>query len=178
MRGSVRLFKLRNRVRLNNRALSPIFATLILLGIVTTLFVPVFIWVTGMTSNTNSSWQQSGTIASERIVVEEVNLVGASPQYCDIYVRNLGETAISINDVIISSVSGTSKVYQKTDISTVNPANVAQSLSSVSKGNLIEIRISTAKMGFTVVNGTTYTVQVFTGRGVGDSFQVKALWNT
>jgi flagellin-like protein len=171
------LLKLRNKGKLNNRALSPIFATLILLGIVTTLFVPVFIWVTGMTSNTNSSWQQSGTMASERIVIEEVNLIGnASPQKCDIYVRDIGETAITINDVIITSTSGQSKVYQN-GLSTVNPANVLQSLSSVTKGNLIEIRIQDLGSPL-IVNGTTYTVQVFTGRGVGDSFQVKALWNT
>ncbi len=56
----------------NEKALSPIFATLIILAVVTVLFIPVFIWATGMTNANQDSWQQSATAATERIVIEEV----------------------------------------------------------------------------------------------------------
>ncbi len=164
----------------SRRALSPIFATLILLAIVTILFVPVFIWVSGMSGQTENSWQVAGTMASERIVVEEVNLSAqASPQSGTIYVRNIGETVVSINDVLISNSSSQPQVYQKGQISTVKP-NSAISMTSVTKGNLIQINIASiaSANGFKITNGTTYTIQVFTTRGIGDSYQVKALWFT
>ncbi len=157
----------------SKKALSPIFATLIILAIVTVLFIPVFIWATGISSQTQDSWTLSGQIATERIVVEEVNLRGQAPQNCTIYVRNIGETAVTINDVIIEADNSV-HAYQGTAISTYIPGtNTLQN--AIVKGDLIEIRIATLG-SLTVVNGKTYTIKVFTTRGVSDTYQVQALW--
>lgn len=153
----------RNFILKNKRALSPIFATLIVLAVVTVLFIPVFIWATGTTSQTQDSWALSGLIATERIVTEEVSLK-ANNATCTIYVRNIGKTTVSINDVLIqlSDGTGTTHVYSKPDF-TATPTSVVQ-------GNLITLTF--ANLGWTPVSGEVYTVKVFTTRGVGDTYQV------
>jgi len=148
----------------NCRALSPIFATLIILAIVTVLFIPVFIWSTGLTAETKSFWHISGEIATERIVIEEVNLRGGI-QNCTIYVRNIGKTAIMVDDVFISSPSGSLHVYEQADFDT-DPDSVIQ-------GDLLTITISDLS-GLNPVGNMTYTVKVFTSKGVGDTYQVVA----
>jgi FlaG/FlaF family flagellin (archaellin) len=143
------------------KALSPIFATLIILAIVTVLFIPVFIWSTGLTAETKSFWNISGEIATERIVIEEVNLRGGIPK-CTIYVRNIGKTAIIVNDVFISSPDGSLHTYGKADL-TADPDSVVQ-------GDLTTITISDLG-SFVPLGNVTYTVRVFTSRGVGDTYQ-------
>lgn len=164
----------------NKRGLSPIFATLIILAVVTVLFIPVFIWATGITSQTQDSWQLSGVAATERIVIEEVRFVGGqSPQVCTVYVRNIGETAVSIEDVIIMASAGT-QIYQDAQISTLNPLTT-NSLTSIIKGDLMAIQISNLAIvdsSFQITNGEVFTVKVFTTRGVSDTSQVVASWTT
>src|SRR4030065_460162 len=106
----------KKRLTISKRALSPIFATLVILAVVTVLFVPVFIWATGMTSQTQDSWTLSGLIATERIVIEEVNLKDNSDS-CTIYVRNIGKTAASVNGVLIylSDGTGETHTYDRSD---------------------------------------------------------------
>jgi flagellin-like protein len=187
---------LRKKLFYNNKALSPIFATLIILAVVTVLFIPVFIWVSGMSSQTQDSWQASGTAASERIVIEEVSLTSApNPGSCIVYVRNIGETAVTINDVMISLANGTkTHTYQKLpsqyptptptppatpipQLSTVNASNPSTTLVSIVKGDLIQLNIPNVAcmdQTFSITAGAAYNVQVFTTRGVGDSYQVVA----
>ena len=148
----------------DHKALSPIFATLIILAIVTVLFIPVFIWSTGLTAETKSFWHISGEIATERIVIEEVNLRGGI-QNCTIYVRNIGKTAITVDDVFISSPNGSLNIYGKADFIS-DPDSVVQ-------GDLITITISDLG-SFVPLGNVTYTVKVFTSRGVGDTYQVVA----
>jgi len=147
----------------NRRALSPIFASLIILAIVTVLFVPVFIWSTGLVGETRSFWEVSGLIATERIVIEEVSLRGGVLS-CRIYVRNIGKTAIIINNVIISSPDGSPHIYSKPNFST--------DFNSVVQGDLMTITIQ--NLGFSPDLGKTYTVKVFTSRGIGDTYQIVA----
>jgi flagellin-like protein len=151
------------RIR-NKKALSPIFATLIILAVVTVLFIPVFIWATGIASQNQDSWQQSGTTATERIVVEEVNLKSGQTT-CTVYVRNIGKTAVTINNVLISLADGTGTIhiYEGT-----NTAVVSITPSSVVQGDLITISIS--PLGFPIVK-STYDIKVFTTRGVSDEYQ-------
>lgn len=164
----------------NKCGLSPIFATLIILAVVTVLFIPVFIWATGITSQTQDSWQLSGVAATERIVIEEVRFVGGqSPQSCTVYVRNIGETAVSIQDAIISVSSGL-QVYQDAEISTLHPLT-GNSITSIIKGDLMAIQISDLAIvdpSFQITNGEVFTVKVFTTRGVSDTSQVVASWIT
>jgi flagellin-like protein len=149
------------RFILKRRALSPIFATLIILAVITILFIPIFIWATGTTSQTQESWGLSGLTATERIVIEEVSL---KPNDAKIYVRNIGKTTVSINDVLIqlSDGTGTVHVYQKSEL-TIDADSVTQ-------GNLITITIP--NLGWTPINSQAYIVEVFTTRGVGDIYQV------
>jgi len=147
----------------DRRALSPIFASLLILAIVTVLFIPIFIWSTGVTARTQQFWEISGTIATERIVIEEVNLRGGVTS-CTIYVRDIGKTAIIIDNIFISSPEGTLYTYQKPKFTT--------DFNSVVQGDLITITI--IDLGFTPTLKDTYTVKVYTTRGVGDTYQVVA----
>ena len=151
----------------DTKAISPIFATLIILAVVTVLFIPVFIWATGTTSETEDSWQLSGLIATERIVIEEVSLK-AGTQNCTIYVRNIGKTTVSIDNVFISLSDGTSlDAYSKSGSSTP----FTTSPPSVIQGDLITIEFIETLVTPTASN-ETYTINVFTSRGVGDTYQV------
>jgi len=151
----------------NKKAISPLFASLLILGVVTVLFVPVFIWSTGMTAETRSFWEILGLVTTERIVIEEVNLRGGETS-CTIYIRNIGETATIIDNVFISSPDGQLYIYEKGDF-TSNP-------NSVVKGDLLNITIPdlTVRGGFTPTSELTYTIKVFTERGVGDNYQIVA----
>ena len=151
-----------NKRRLNNRALSPIFATLIILAIVTVLFVPVFIWATDLTSQTEDSWKLAGVTATERIVIEEVSLKANQP--CIVYVRSIGKTAVTIDNVFISLADGSGTIHPYDSVS-------ADKVSAV-QGDLITITIS--DLLFTPEEGVVYSVNVFTTRGVSDSYQVVA----
>ena len=147
----------------NSKALSPIFASLIILTIVTVLFIPVFIWAAGMTSQTQIDWGTSGQAASERIVIEEVGLK-AGQKSCTIYVRNIGKTAVEINDIIISKAS-TSNILQ-----TCNKGQFSTIPTYVTQGNLLTLTIP--DLNFNPLQNTAYSIQVFTTRGAGDTFQV------
>ena len=148
----------------NRKALSPIFATLIILAIVTVLFIPVFIWSTNLTGETKSFWEVSGLIATERIVIEEVNLKVGNTS-CTIYVRNIGKTAVTVDNIFISAPEGSLYIYEKHNFST--------DYNSVVQGDLMTITISDLG-AFSPDVGVTYTVKVFTTRGVGDAYQVVA----
>lgn len=156
----------------NRKALSPIFATLIILAVVTILFVPVFIWTAGLISQSRDSTEASGIIASERIVIEEVNLkIGQT--YCTIYVRNIGTTTVTINDVLIQKENGNIVTFEKSksELTTTDPVtNLTKT--SIIQGQLLAINIPALK-SLTLTSGQLYTVQVFTTRGVGDQYQLE-----
>src|SRR4030066_2464481 len=105
----------KKRFALNEKALSPIFATLIILAVVTVLFIPVFIWATRVNSQNQESWGLAGTIATERIVIEEISLK-SNQASCTIYVRNIGKTAVTVDNVFIALANGTgiTHIYQRT----------------------------------------------------------------
>lgn len=162
----------RKRFKTSMKGLSPIFATLIILAVVTVLFIPVFIWAAGTTSQTQESWQTSGVIATERIVVEEVDINSADSD-CTVYVRNIGKTAVTINNVLITDPDGRVFTYErvKGQLSTVDPSS-GNGLDSIVQGELIEIDIP--NLGFVIEESNTYALKVFTTRGVGDSYQAVA----
>jgi len=142
-----------------------------MLGIVTVLFIPIFIWSTGLTEGTRSFWERSGVIATERIVIEEVSLKGGSTD-CTIYVRNIGKTTVMISDVfIIDEYSGTEHKYGTSQFTTRDPVT-NNPISSIVQGDLMKIYVGI--LGFTSQKDRTYSVKAFTTRGVGDNYQVKA----
>lgn len=145
----------------SRKGLSPIFASIIILAIITVLFTPIFIWSTGLTANTRSFWENMGVIATERIVIEEVNL-RAGETSCTIYVRNIGKTAIIVDNIFIDSPGGTLQVYDGASFST--------DFNSVVQGDLMTVTIPA--LSSAPSSGEIYTVKVFTTRGVGDTYQV------
>jgi len=160
------------RIFHNHRGISPIFAALIMLGIVTVLFIPIFIWSTGLTEGVRSFWELSGLVATERIVIEEVNLRGDSSN-CTIYVRNIGKTAVKISDVFISEgESGPTYQYGTSKFMTRDPVT-NNPIDSIMQGDLMKIYIGNLAP-LNLKKETTYLVKVFTTRGVGDVYQVKA----
>lgn len=157
---------MKRRFGLNRKAISSIFATLIILAVVTVLFIPVFIWATGMSSATQESWEESSETATERIVIEEVNLK-AGQTNCTVYVRNIGKTNVEINDILIEKTggSGSGSIYP------YDKPQISCSPSSARQGELITVTISNLGL-FTPESGGVYTVKAFTTRGVGDAYQV------
>jgi flagellin-like protein len=151
------------KINSDRRAISPIFASLIILAVVTVLFIPVFIWSTGLTAETKSFWEIAGLTATERIVIEEANLRG-NVGNCTIYVRNIGKTAIIVDDVFISSSDGSLHIYEEPQFST--------DFDSVVQGDLMTVDIP--NLGFTPTGNETYTLKVYTTKGVGDTYQVVA----
>ena len=160
---------MRNPKKIANKAISPIFATLIILAIVTVLFIPVFIWATGTTSETQDSWTLSGTIATERIVIEVVNLK-AGMTSCTIYVRNIGKTTVSIDNVFISLSNGSGSLHVYSQSGSF--LSFTSSPDTVIQGDLINVTISNLGPAFSPASNETYTVKAFTKRGVGDTYQV------
>jgi flagellin-like protein len=154
------------KIKKDTKAISPIFATLVILAVVTVLFIPVFMWATGTTSETEDSWQLSGLIATERIVVEEVSLKAGDPG-CKIYVRNIGKTTVSIEHVIISLSEGIGPlhVYSKSG----TPITFTPDPESAIQGDLVTIGFNS---GLVPTSNVTYTVKVITSRGISDTYQV------
>lgn len=144
------------KLSIDNKAISPIFATLIILAIVTVLFIPIFIWATGTSSQNEDFWTASGLVVTERVVIEEVNMNSGD---CTIYVRNIGKTSVTINNILITSPDGNVDVFNFGDFSST-PEYVTQ-------GELITIEnISTEYLS------GVYEIKVITPRGVSDTFQV------
>lgn len=120
-----------------------------------------------MSSETENSWQLSGVIATERIVIEAVNLK-ADTTDCTIYVRNIGKTTVEIDNVFISLSDGTGTlhIYSKSG----TPITFVTSPDRVIQGDLITINFTA--LDFTPASNEAYLVKVFTARGVGDTYQV------
>ena len=160
---------MRNPKKIANKAISPIFATLIILAVVTVLFIPVFIWATGTSSQTEDFWESLGLVTTERIVIEEVNLKPEQDD-CLVYVRNIGKTAVTINDIIIVAPNNI-YTYEEPDFVPNDPINGAY-LDSTIQGELVELVIN--NLGFSPSDGYVYTIKVFTSRGVGGEYEIVA----
>ena len=75
------------------------------------LFIPIFAWSTGMTLQVENDLEVDGVVATESIVVEEVCL-NYDQSYCIIYVRNIGSTTVTIDNVLIETDNSIT-TYQK-----------------------------------------------------------------
>ena len=132
------------RFKGSRKGLSPIFATLIILSVVTILFVPVFIWASNMTSQTEDSWSQSAKTSTERIVIEEVSLTDTKIL---VYVRNIGKTAVSINDVLIEDSDNKIITYQESsgELTIVDPKTEVAAENVAIQGSLMALKITNLK---------------------------------
>ena len=164
--------KSKSRMARDKKGLSPIFAALIMLGVVTALFIPIFAWSTGLTAGVQSFWEMSGLAATERIEIEEVNLKGGRTD-STIYVRNIGRTSAIITEVNIEDEeTGLQHLYTSSTFTIIDPV-AGNTLNSMGQGDLASIYIINLAP-ISPQKDKTYTVSVYTSRGVGAIYQVKA----
>lgn len=158
---------MRKNLRLDGKALSPIFATLIILAVVTVLFIPVFIWASGLSAQTTDSWVQTSTAATELIAIEEVSITSNKVL---VYVRNVGVTTVSFNDVLIADENNVITTYQVSlsELATVEPDDEGSKANAIIPGELMALKI-TALKGLDL-SSDVFTVKVFTTKGIGETY--------
>ena len=153
------------------QGLSPILASVIMVVIVLVLFVPILAMSTGLTQDIYSFWTMSGQTLTERITIEEATL-RLNPSSCQVFVRNNGQTAVKITDIIIRGDDGEIRHYDIRTFSTVNPVSGA-SVDFFDQGDLVKASISSL-LSLVPQRGVTYTIIVVTIQGVSDIYQTKA----
>jgi flagellin-like protein len=114
----------------NRRAISPIFATLILIAIAVIAGVVVYMF----TSGTLATMTNGGTAAQEKAAVQGLS-VNANGTAFTVYAQSTGNAVVNIKSEIFKDASGT----------TIGVANVAATLTA--DGSLIKIS-STGTVAF------------------------------
>jgi flagellin-like protein len=138
----------------NIKAISPIFATLILIAIAVIAGVVVYMF----TSGTLATMTGGGTAAQEKVSIQGVQVVSATS--ISAYAQNLGTGTVTINGMILKDSSG--NTLQTSSAITGTPGLVAGELKTVTGA-------------FTTIASGTYTVTLTTAKGgsfVSSSFVV------
>ena len=86
-----------NKMRRNAKALSPIFATLILIAIAVIAGIVVYMF----TSGTIASMTGGGTAGQEKVAVQGVEVSTGA-----VYAQNTGGTDVLITDAIVKDATG------------------------------------------------------------------------
>ena len=147
----------------NSKAISPIFATLILIAIAVIAGVVVYMF----TSGTLATMTNGGTAGQEKISIQAASFTaGTSPAgTITVYVQQTSGPQATVNGLIIKDSNGNTVVALTAAGSTVNPLTLV-------KGQLETL--TGAYAGPTVLSGS-YTVTVTTAAGgsfVSPSFTV------
>jgi len=137
----------------NSKAISPIFATLILIAIAVIAGVVVYMFTSGtlatMTGNT-------GNTAQEKVTVQGAALSAGSG--ATVYAQSTNGLAVTVNNVIVKDASG----------NTIASGSVTATLGALdAKGTLatigpIGLVVTT---GQTITAGSSYTITVSTTKG-------------
>lgn len=137
----------------NSKAISPIFATLILIAIAVIAGVVVYMF----TSGTLATMTNGGTAGQEKVSVQAASFtLGTSPAgTITVYVQQTSGPQATINGLIIKDTSGNTVAALTAIGSTNNPLALAK--------NTLET-ITGAYAGPTVLSGS-YTVTVTTAAG-------------
>ena len=143
------------RLMKNNKGISPIFATLILIAIAVIAGVVVYMF----TSGTLATMTGGGTAAQEKISVQAASITGAggsspySPYTIKVYLQQTGGPAATVNSIIVKNGAG-STVGVITTL-TLSPTGV------LTQGTLTSV----TGLAPTVTPGATYTFTVTTAAG-------------
>jgi archaeal type IV pilus assembly protein PilA len=132
-----------SRINKNSKAISPIFATLILIAIAVIAGVVVYMF----TSGTLATMTGGGTVAQEHVAIQGASVTSSTTiavyaQYMD------GGSAIAINGAIIRDATGTSQTGTCS-------SNLPTS------GALTTVTVTTAAL----TSGHTYTVTLTSSKG-------------
>ncbi len=138
----------------NRKAISPIFATLILIAIAVIAGVVVYMF----TSGTLSTMTGGGTAAQEKVAVQGVSYAHAATSIT-VYAQNMGTGSVSpmVNGLIVKDSQGNT-VASATTTSTTPAAFTSVALPA---GTLTTLTGNIAAL----TSGNTYTVTVTTAAG-------------
>ena len=128
----------------NKKAISPIFATLILIAIAVIAGIVVYMF----TSGTLGDWTGGGTAVQEKAAVQGVGSVNSS--YIDVYASYIaGGNPIIINGAIVKDAAGNSQIGEVASI----PLPTAGTLTTVPVTGLV------------LTSGQSYSVTLTTAKG-------------
>jgi len=131
---------------LNKLGVSPVIAVLLLVVISVIAGTLLYVWLTGYmgTLQTGVGTEQ----LKEKIKIEGVGYSGGA---LTVYVRNIGDTKVSLKAVYLYDASGTVVAADTDEDVALDPGDV---------GTIPETGLS-----YTLSSGKTYTVKVVTQRG-------------
>ena len=132
------------------RGVSPVIATLLLIVIAVAAAVLTYIWVTGYMGTLQS--QAGAQQVQERIKIEAIDITNNK-----VYIRNIGETKVTIAAVyLINSTTG-STIVSNTIVNT-----------ELSPGELKDVSLT---LSGNVNSGATYIVKAVTAKGTEATYQ-------
>ena len=137
----------------NSKAISPIFATLILIAIAVIAGVVVYMF----TSGTLATMTSGGTAGQEKVTIQAASISASGNT--KIYLEQTGGPAASINSVIIKNDAGTTMGVVSIVNANISPAVTGTTLT---QGTLYTVTVTTPA-GLTA--GTEYSVTVTTAAG-------------
>ena len=148
------------RMMKNSKAISPIFATLILIAIAVIAGVVVYMF----TSGTLATMTSGGTAGQEKVTVQAASIKSGAvgTGQVSVYLEQTGGPAATVNSIIIKSSSGSTLGVVPAASLTFTPA-VTTTLAS---GTLYTIQSAlTFTIPSTIVAGSSYSLTVTTAAG-------------
>jgi archaeal type IV pilus assembly protein PilA len=149
----------------NLKAISPIFATLILIAIAVIAGVVVYMF----TSGTLATMTGGGTAAQEKISIQAASYSGASTHIVTIYAQTTGGPSPVVNSIIIKDSAGNTVTTVSATVSAPTPT--PSPAGTLAQGVLYTITGTTAS----ALASGTYTATLVTNAGgsfISPSFTV------
>ncbi len=144
------------RMMKNSKAISPIFATLILIAIAVIAGVVVYMF----TSGTLATMTAGGTAGQEKITVQGASIASAT-QKVTVYVEQTSGPAATVNSLIIKNADGATVSVVSGTGSLSNNGGAGAASIALTSGTLYTI--SGIASGLT--SGTSYSITVTTAAG-------------
>lgn len=149
-----------NKLRKNAKALSPIFATLILIAIAVIAGIVVYMF----TSGTMSSMTGGGTAGQEKVAIQAISGTNSSAGVVvTVYAQSTGGGPVSLDSAILKNSQGTVLKVVNATFSGISPSTILAELTTV-----------TINFDVTLTAGEPYTVTLVTTLGgsfVSQSFK-------
>ena len=136
---------------MKRRGVSPVIATLLLIVVAVAAAILTYIWVTGYMGTLQA--QAGAQQVQERIKIEGVEVT--NKQISKVYVRNIGDTEVTIANIYLLDASG----------------NVLQSIPTTATLTLEQASSIGVSSSTTLRPGKTYIVKVVTTRGTEATYQ-------
>jgi len=136
----------------NTKAISPIFATLILIAIAVIAGVVVYMF----TSGTLATMTGQGTAGQEKMAIQTVAGVGGTSNALTIYAQSLSGGSITLDTVIVKNSAGSV-------IATIT--NTTPILTSLTTVSIATGSTATTLTADTLAAGSSYTVTLVTANG-------------